>query len=114
MNNENPYIYKIVEDTAMDLERKTQDQVKIIVLIGFSDLWKHSVKNPKLGCDGTFYIVTEELNDDMRYELNTLVSRDALTGKTYVVIRSLCSRKTTAARKVMFRCLIREMREFWL
>lgn len=67
-----------------------------------------------IGCDGTFNVFTEYLKDDVRNELNTIVSRDELTGKTYEIIILLCSRKTTAIRNVIFRYLIQEMRKFGL
>lgn len=86
----------------MDLERQTKDQVRIIVLLGLLHLLKHSIGNPMLGFDETNNIVTEHFKDDVKYELNTIVSRDKLTAKTYTVIISLCFRKKTQYEKLCF------------
>lgn len=103
------YIIDVIDEREADKHRCITDQVGVVVLLCNEGLLKRCVPNPFFGCDGTFSTVQCKA-DGLVFELTSIVAKDLETGRIYSVMRQLSSRKTVAARKVLFSCFLKKLR----
>ncbi|MEM7299127.1 MAG: hypothetical protein AAF391_12780, partial [Bacteroidota bacterium] len=97
------YIISVSDERVADNSRVSSDEVGVSIILCNHDLLKHSMKNPRYGCDGTFNVVSNITCEGLDFELNTIISKDRKTGKCFAVMRQLASRKTKGARKDLFK-----------
>lgn len=95
------YVICVSDQRKEDIQRHEKDQIGISILLCNEDLLKRSASRPRFGCDGTFGVVLSS-NTGLKFELTTIIAKDDQTGRIYAVMRQLCTRKTTAARKHLF------------
>ena len=108
---ERMYINKIVDERMEDESRLVRDQVSVSIILCNRRLLRLRAKFPRLRCDGTFRVFCS-YDDGLDFELNSIIAKDPKTGKIFSPMRQLASRKTTAARKILFKELVAGLVEY--
>lgn len=107
------YVRSITDERERDLTRSTSDQIGIVVIMYDEKLLKMTVDRPRLGCDDTFSVVAKD-NENVEWQLCSIVAKSEDIGKVYVPFRALTTRKTIGARKVVFKHLIDKLVSYGL
>ncbi|KAI0564932.1 hypothetical protein FGB62_22g62 [Gracilaria domingensis] len=102
------YILSFKDNRIDDHHLPKKNQKGVSIIFGRAELLDMAAENPRLGCDGTFGIVSS-LADDLNFELVTIVAKNERTGKIFAVMRQLTSRKTMATRSILFHELVRQL-----